>query len=166
LIVERLFAGPFLADDVQILAGAGVALVLGQVVAVLGQLVVRAAGDDVHGNAAAGELVQRGQLAGRDCGGGEAGAVGDHEAQALGYRRGMRDDQLAFRRGRAEGDQGAVEAAFIVGDGDALDIVTVDHRALGGVDLGLVLGADDADEFDGHGRLRSWVGENLRMRAV
>jgi hypothetical protein len=35
--------------------------------------------------------------------------------------------------------------------GDALDVVAVDHRALGPVDLGLMLGADIADEFDGHG---------------
>jgi hypothetical protein len=96
---------------------------------------------------------------------GEAGAVGDHEVQALGHRGGVGDDQLAFRRGRAEGDQGAVEAAFVMGDGDGLDIVAVDDRAGGRMDLGLMLSADDADEFDGHGEAPIWYrGRVSKMR--
>jgi hypothetical protein len=131
--------------------GAGVALVLGQVVAVLGQFLVRAAGDDVDRDAAAGELVQRRQLAGGQGGSGEAWTVGDHEAQARVTEAAWATTSWLSGRGGVEGDQDAVEAAVLVGAGDALDIVAVDDRAAGRMDFRGVLSADKADEFDGHG---------------
>ena len=151
VVIEGLFAGPFLADDVEIFVRPGVALVLGQMVAVLRQLIVGAAGDDVHRDASARELVQRRQLPRRHGGRREAGTVGDHEAQVLGHRRRMRGRQDAFRRGGAKGDQGSIKPAVVVGLGDGLDIVSVERRARARMNLGSVLEADEANEFDGHG---------------
>ena len=51
-----------------------------------------------------------------------------------------------------EGDQGPVEAAGVVGAGRGFDVRLVEHRSLVRVDFGLEARADEANEFDGHGR--------------
>src|SRR5260370_28803796 len=65
VIGKRLFACPFGANDIQKFIGAGVTFVLViDGVAVLSQLGGIAAGDDMQGNPAAGELVAGRKLAG------------------------------------------------------------------------------------------------------
>ena len=73
-------------DDVEVLVGTGVAVVLGQVVALALLLGVVAAGDDVDRDPAAGELVEGGEALGRPGGEDEAGPVGDEDAEPLGAR--------------------------------------------------------------------------------
>src|SRR5271165_6553253 len=58
-------AGPDAAKHLQIFVGAGVALVLGQEVAVLAHLRIVTAGDDVDGHAPLRDLIERGELPGR-----------------------------------------------------------------------------------------------------
>ena len=151
VVAERLVRGPGLLDDVQVLVGAGVPLVLGQVVAVAALFGVAAAGDDVHGDAAAGELVEGGEGAGGQGGRDEARAVRDEEAEPLGVRGGVGGDLGAVRLRRRVADQHPVEAGVLVGAGEAPDVVRVDDRAGGEPGFRLVLGADHADELDGHG---------------
>ncbi len=150
LVGKRLLRGPGLLEDVQVLVGAVVALVLGQVVPVAALLGVAAAGDDVHRDPAAGELVQGGERAGRQRRRDESGAVRDQEAEALGVRGGVGGDLGAVGPGRAVADEHPVEPGVLVRPGEAPHVVGVDDRACGQPDLRLVLGADHADELDGH----------------
>lgn len=59
--------------------------------------------------------------------------------------------QHGIRVGRVMRDQYAVEARGLMRLSEAGDVVGIDDRALRGVDFGLCLGRDHADEFDGHG---------------
>ena len=45
----------------------------------------------------------------------------------------------------------AIEAAVLVRLGGGLDIGSIEHRPAGRVNLGTVLRADEANEFDAHG---------------
>ncbi len=151
LVVDRLVGRPDALDDVEVLAGAGIAGVLVQPVAVAPLLLVVAAGDDVHRQASAREGVERRQ---RPRGQGrrhESGPVGQQDAEPLGVLEHVAGGQVAVRRAGMVGDQHPVEAARLVRAGDGADIGLVDRRPLGRVDLGDVLAVDDADELDGHG---------------
>ena len=154
-VVERSGAGPFLAHDVEVFLGAGVALVLGQVIAVLAHLVIGATGDDVDGDTAAGELVEGGQLTRRYGGGGEARTVSDHETEAPGHRGGVGHDQLTFGCGGAERHQSPIEPAVVVRLGGGLDEVGVEDRTFVPMGFRARVGADEANELDGHGGLQS-----------
>ncbi len=147
-VVERPLARPLRLHHVEVLVRAGVAVVLGEEVAVLALLGVVATGDDVHGDAAAAELVERRELPRGDGGRGEAGAMRDHQAEAARERGGVGGHQHAVGRRRVEGDERAVEAGLLVGAGDAPDVVDVDDRPLRRVDLGHGLGVQVTDEFD------------------
>lgn len=68
-------------------------------VAVLCQLGVIAAGDDMHGDAAAQDLIERRELARCQHGCGEARPVRDHQLQPLRDIGDMLRDQDAFGRG-------------------------------------------------------------------
>jgi hypothetical protein len=63
-VVERRRSGPGFDEHIQVVVGAGVALVLVDVVAVAPLLGVVAAGDDVHRHAPVREVVQSGQRPG------------------------------------------------------------------------------------------------------
>jgi hypothetical protein len=58
-----------------------------------------------------------------------------------------------------EGKQRAVEPGIFMRLGDRLNIVAVDNRTAARDDLGGLVIADEADEFDGHGR--SLLGEEV-----
>ncbi len=148
LIVERCRRCPGCLDDIEVFARAGVALVLGEEVAVLLEFLIVAAGDDVHAGPAVGEVIEGGELAGRDGRRREAGPVRDHQIDALRHRGRIGRDQLAVRRGGVEGDEEAVEAAVFLRLGEGPDVVAVDDRSFRGMGLGLVAGADEADELD------------------
>ena len=83
LVVEGLVAGPRLLDDLDVLAGAGVALVLGEDVALALLLVVVAAGDEVHREPAVADLVERGEGLGRERRVRQVGPVGEQQLQVL-----------------------------------------------------------------------------------
>jgi hypothetical protein len=83
-----LFRGsPGPPENLQVLVRPRVPLVLGQVVTVTALFRVVAAGDHVHGDPAAGELVQGGELAGRQGREHEPGPVRDEQAEPLRVRR-------------------------------------------------------------------------------
>ncbi len=92
LVAERFGGRPRLADDVEVLVGAVVAFVLGQVVAVAPLFGVAAAGDDVDGDPAGGEVVEGGEIAGRDRREDHPRPVRDQVPQALGVGRGIGRD--------------------------------------------------------------------------
>ena len=150
VVAERLFRGPRLLHDVQVLVGAVVPFVLGEVVAVAALFGVAAAGDDVHGDAAAGELIEGGEGAGGQGRGHEARAVRDEKAEPFGVRGRVGGDLGAVRLGRRVADEHPVEPGVFVGAGEAPDVVRVDDRAGREPGFRLVLGADHADELDGH----------------
>ena len=83
-------------------------------VAVLGLVGVAAAGDDVHRQAAAAQLVERRQLAGGERRRHEARPMRQQETQPLGDRRGVRPDEEPVGRIREVADQHAVEAGALV----------------------------------------------------
>jgi hypothetical protein len=85
VVIERLFAGPFGSKDVEEFAGPGVTLVLVvERVAVLAQFCGIAAGDDVKRDAAAGKLVEGGELARQQRRRGKARPLRDHDLELSG----------------------------------------------------------------------------------
>jgi hypothetical protein len=111
-IVEWFLARPFLLDDIEPFAGAGVTLVLVvERIAVLPQLLGIAAGDDMQRDAAMVEILDGGELARQHRRRGETRTLRDHHLQLLGHAERMLGDLQAVRRGRMEGEQRAVEPA-------------------------------------------------------
>jgi hypothetical protein len=154
-IVKGRLAGPGRFHHIEIFARAGVALVLGQEVAILPELMIIAAGDDVNAGAAVGEVIESGELAGGHCRCGKARAMRDHQVDALGDRGSISRDVLAFRGCRVECDKEAIKASVFLRLGQGANVVAVDDRSLGGMDLRLVLRADKANELNvlAHGGL-------------
>jgi hypothetical protein len=149
-VIERLAAGPDPPHHVEIFVGTRVTLVVGEEIAVLALLGVIAAGDDVNGDAPAGELVERRELARRERRRGEARPVRDHESEPLRHRRGMPGHQNTVRRGRVERHESAIEAALLVGLGDRFHIAAVERGPLRRMNFGEFAGADVTDEFNAH----------------
>ncbi len=151
-MVERLFRGPFAAQHIEILVGPGIALDLGGNVAILGHLVIGAAGDDVHRHPSARQLIECGELARGDGRLGKARPMRDQEAELAGDRGGMGRDDLAFWRVGAERHQHPIKAPFFLRARRGLDIITVERADLAqAMDLAFIVEADIADELDGHG---------------
>ena len=146
---RRLRPGPL--EDLHVLAGADVAVVLAQPVALAGLLVLVAAGDDVHGDPPAADLVHRGERLGREGRDRQVRAVRDEQLQVVDVvedvRRGLRGVRAA---GRVGGEH-AVPAVVAVGAGEAQRVVGVEGGAAAGPDLRTVVGGGDAEELDGHG---------------
>src|SRR5205814_8701538 len=82
--IERLLRGPHTAHDLQIFVGAPVAGVVVEPVAVARLLAVAAAGDDVQGQAAAGEVIERRRLPRGQRGRDEAGPMCEEIGEARG----------------------------------------------------------------------------------
>jgi len=74
-VVEGRLAGPCFLQKLDVLVGARISRRLVEEIAVLGLLVVRSAGDDVHSQAAVDELIQCRELPRRQRRGDEAGTV-------------------------------------------------------------------------------------------
>ena len=135
----------------QVLAGAAVALVVAEKIALAALIGLVAAGDDVQRQpAAAGQVVEadrlpRGQ---RRCD--EARAVGQQDLESLGGAHGVVGHLPAVGPAAAVADQDAIEPAVLVRARKARGEVGVDRRTLQREDLGGLLGGDHADEFDGH----------------
>jgi hypothetical protein len=113
IVAERRRLGPGPAQDVDVLRGAAVALLLRQVVALAGLFGVAAAGDDVHDRAALGQLIQRGELLradGRDRG---VGAQRDDRLDPLGQLpHRARDDERVGAPGAVRQQRVVVAALF------------------------------------------------------
>ena len=80
--------------------------------------------------------------------------VGDQHVQALRVRGGVGGDGPGIRPGGVVADEDAVEPGLFVGAGEIAHEVRID-RGLdrlrdGAIDLRDVVGADHADELDGH----------------
>ena len=88
---ERFCLGPRIPQDVDELVGAGVALLLGEVVTLPGLLGVVAAGDQVDQRATFGQLVEGSQLL--------RGHRGEHRVGTQGDDRFDRVAELAYGRG-------------------------------------------------------------------
>ena len=101
LVVERLVGGPGLLDDLDVLAGAGVALVLGEGVALAALLVVVAAGDEVDGQPAVADLVEGGERLGGERRVGHVRAVGEQDLQTVRPARDVRGRRRGVRRCRS-----------------------------------------------------------------
>ena len=129
VVVERLGAGPRPLDDLDVLAGARVPLVLGERVALAALLVVVAAGDEVHRQPAAGELVQRRERLRRVR---RVRDVGPVREQQLDRVRPCAATWAASPAGSgpdgAVGEQDAGPAVVLVGADDALQVVGVERR--------------------------------------
>ena len=114
VVVDRAVGRPERAEDVEVLVGAAVARVVVEEVAVAPLVGVAAAGDDVHGDAPARELVERRELARRQRGRDEPGPVGEQHAEPLGVGEDVGGDEEAVRSVRVVADQHAVEPGLFV----------------------------------------------------
>ncbi len=152
-VIERLARGPHLLDDLDVLARARVAVVLGEAVALAGLLVVVAAGDEVDGDAAVADLIDRGERLGRVRRDRQVRAVGQQQLQGLGARGDERSGGCGVRRTAAVREQDAIPAVLLVGLGQPQRVVLVEAGSGAGSGLRAVAGGGDAEELDGHGSL-------------
>ena len=155
VVVDGRVRGPDLLQDLQVLVGAAVPLVVGEVVAVLRLVDVAAAGDDVECQPTSGELIEGGELAGGDGRGDEAGPVGQQDAEPLGAGGGVRGDEEAVRGVREVADEDPIEAAALVGLREVADVVVIEDRETRRDDLRLSAVRDHAKEVDRHRRILS-----------
>jgi hypothetical protein len=123
--------GPNALQDVHILAGARVAFILVEPVAVAMLVHIVTTTDHVNGGASGGDLVERGELAGRDGGCDEAWTMRHKEADAVGVRGGTGGDQEAVGCVRVVADQQPIEAAGLGGLGEVTDVTAIHHKAGG-----------------------------------
>jgi len=147
-MVEGLLRRPHLVQHFEVFVGAGVALVVVEPVAVAALFLVGAAGDVVHAEPAAAELVERGELPRGQRRRDEAGTVREHEVDALGDRGRVGHGERGVGAGRVVRHQHAVEARRLVGLREGAHVVAVERGALGRVDLRDLLALDHSDEFD------------------
>ncbi len=153
VVVERLAARPFQPHHIEEFAGARVAFVLvSDGVAVAREFALLAAGNDVDRDAAGIERVEGGELPCEHGGRGETRTLRDEDAEPLCDARGVLADLQTVRQVGVEGEQRAVETSVFVGLADRLDIIAINNRTAARNDLGSFIIADEADEFDGHGR--------------
>ena len=122
VVVERLLAGPFGANESRNSLGAGVALVLVVDVSPSCASSCVTAGDDIQRDAAAGEVVERRELPREQRRRGEARPLRDEHVQPLRHAEHVLADLQAIRQGRVKRQQRAVEAGVLVRLGQRLDI--------------------------------------------
>ena len=157
VVIERFFAGPFGAKDVEEFAGPRVALVLVvERVAVLAQFGGIAAGDDVKRDAAAGELVEGRKLARQQRRRGKARPLRNHDLEFPGDAENMLADLKGVRRGRMKRQQRAVETGKLMRLCDRLDVRRIENGAGPHDGLGGVIVRDKSDELDGHDMAPVW----------
>ncbi len=150
-VVERRVLGPHALHDLDVLTGPRVALVLVQSITFPPLLVVVATGDEVHGDAAVADLVDRGERLRRVRRDRQVGAMGQQQLQRGRLGGDVRRRGGRVRRAAAVGEQHPVPAVVLVGAGEALGVVLVEARPGAGVGLRSVVGRRDPEELDGHG---------------
>src|SRR6187402_873458 len=152
-VVERNLTRPGLFEQVEVIVGTCIARRLVQKISIARLLMLRAAGDDVHGESPVDELIERRELTGRESGRDEAWAMCEQELQTLGLLARVRGD-LKPIRGRAEvANQHSVEPGILVRARKGADEGLVDDRAaFARAVLGAALRADGAYELERHGR--------------
>src|SRR6202034_1474213 len=154
---ERLRRGQLAAEQTHELGGAGVpAVVVGEVaIPLLVQFV--AAGYVVDGNpAAAGQLVQRGQLPRDQRRRYEPRPVSDQYLESGRAVEHVRGDRESVRARRAVADEHPVEARVLVRLREPGQVPGVNLRTVKGTPgLRDLLGADHADDLNGHCRRSS-----------
>ncbi len=152
LVVERRRLGPGSAQQRDIFGGAAIAGRGVGPVAVLGLVGVAAAGDDMHREAPAAELVEGRELARGERRRDETRPVRQEKPQPLGHRRGVRADQEAVRRVGEIADQHPVEIGPLVDARRLGDDLGGEWRAGWRDDLGRHPRRDPADHLHGHGQ--------------
>ena len=153
-MVEGSGLGPSAAQQPGVLVGAAVAGGVVDVVPVAGLVGVVTAGDEVHRQSSAAELVERGQLAGGDGRRDEPRPVGEQEAQPLGAGRAVGGDEEPVGRVGEVADENLVETRGLVDPSGVGDDRGVEGIAFGADDFGADPGRDPADEFGSHCRSR------------
>src|SRR5690606_8244440 len=113
VVVERRVARPPRLDDLDVLVSAGVPLVLGEGVALATLLAVVPAGDEMDGQAAAGELVERRERLGGVRRVGHVGPVREQQLDRLQTRGGVRGERRRLGAGRAVREQDARPAGVL-----------------------------------------------------
>ena len=157
VVVERLRLGQLAAEQTHELGGSRIAaVVVGEVaIPLLVQFV--AAGYVVDGDpAAAGQLVQRGQLPCDQRRRHEPRPVSDQYLESGRAVEDVRGDRESVRAGRAVADEHPVEARVLVRLRELRQVSGVNRRTIeGAARLRHLLGADHADDLNGHCRRSS-----------
>ena len=161
VVVKRCVFGPDAPDDRHLLAGAAIARVVRDEVALSALVGLVAAGDEVDAYPTASrEVIERGRAAGHEDGLGEAGSVRDHHLEVLGAVQHRRGDGPSLGRDRPVADEHSIEAAIVVGARDRLEVAGFNDRAVHPVDdwsvnewslyLRGVPRTDHSDDLDWH----------------
>src|ERR1700733_11126732 len=154
--IERLLARPGKLHQFKIFAGAAIPLRLRREVAVALLFVVGLAGDDVHDEPAAGEVIEGGDLARHQRRRHKARPVRNQITEPLGLFRCMQRDQKTFRGRRRVADQHQIKAGRFVSAG-GFGHVMRRQPALDDMQSGIARrrrDTDHADDPNGHFMLR------------
>ena len=149
-MIDGAATGPDGLQRIDILVRAAVAAILVEMIAIARLLGLVAAGDDMHGGAATGDLVERREFPRRDRRSDEARPMGDQRRKQFRMRGDELAEQEAVRRIAIIADENAIEAARLVGLGHGADETEIHHLWSRRMNLRLLLVMDHPDELDRH----------------
>ncbi len=149
-MVHRAGLGPDALQDVHVFVGARVAFVLRQRVAVAQLIDIIAARNHVDRRASAGDLIERRELACRQCRRDEAGPVREQETQPFGMCRCVPGQQEPVGPIGEVSYQHTIEARRLRCLGEVAHIAAIEDQRARRMDFRGVPMMDHADEFDGH----------------
>ena len=151
VVVDRAVAGPELPHHVEILAGAAVAVVLGQEVAFAGLIRVAGAGDDMQRHPPLRELVEGRDLPRRERRRHRTRPVRDQELDPLGVVGGIKRNRKTFGGGGVISNENGIIVPLLVQAGE-IDHPLARYLPLDEVNRdAFLLGADHSDDSCGHG---------------
>ena len=151
--IYRLLTGPHLAYDVKEGVGAGIALVVVEVIAVPALLGVIAAADDMHRQSAPQQMLKGGEFARGKGRRDKTGAMGQQVLNFLRRQSGQGGHQKAVGLIGPVTHQQAIEPGGFMGLRKANDIVAVKDRPHRGNRFGREAMANHAEKLNAHEQL-------------
>ena len=151
--IHRLLAGPHLAHGVEEGVGAGVALVVVEIIAIPALLGIVAAADDMHRQAAPQQVLKGGEFARGKGWGNKTGAMGQQVLNFLRRQPGQGRHQKAVGLIGPVADQQTIKPGGFMGLRKANDIVAVKDRPHRGNRFGREAVANHAEKLNAHEQL-------------
>jgi len=164
-VIHRAVGGPDPLEDVQVLVGTGIALIMVEPVAIALLVRVAAAADHVERQPAAAELVECRQLPRRQRRCDHPGTIGQQDAHPLRRRRDEGGDHRALGAIGEVAHQHPIEARGLVSLGETADELRIHRLPQRLIHLGAGRRRDHADDFYAH-VARSCVGYANRQHKI
>ena len=150
LMVEAFFRVPAFFQHIDIFIRTLIAARLRFEIAVTALFCIASAADDMHCDAAIQKVIERCELASRQCGGNKTRAVRQQEVNAGSVCSGMGSHQKGVRLIRSVGHQNAVKTRVFVGFGEIGDVLLIKNRTGRRDDFRCQTVADHPDKLHAH----------------